>query len=348
MKKDNIVAYLLLTVTSIIFGFSFMVTKDALEALGVFQLLGLRFLIAALVVTVLALTGAVKVKLTRSKLKMLLPLGLLEPLVYFVCETLGISLTSVSESGMMIALIPVTIALFSRIILKERLTVRQWVFVAVSFAGVVLVVATGGFSGSGNIAGYVLLLAAVTAAGLYNPLAKRALACCTPAEVTLMMMWSGAVVFNIIGVSGAVADGTISTYISKALQPDVLTGIMYLSILSSIVAYFGVTYALSKINASQTSGFSNLTTVVSVLAGVLIGGEPLYALQIAGMVLILISIWGIAGGATPYKKRLPENQAEPGEACCGECDAADITEVCAEEKDPCDIRDCADTGKPVC
>ena len=113
MKKDAFLSYLLLTVTSVIFGFSFLVTRDALDALGVFQLLGLRFLAAALVLTVLAVTGIVKVRLSRAKLKMMLPLMLLQPLVYFVGETFGIRLTSASESGMMIALIPITIALFS-------------------------------------------------------------------------------------------------------------------------------------------------------------------------------------------------------------------------------------------
>jgi hypothetical protein len=33
------------------------------------------------------------------------------------------------------------------------------------------------------------------------------------------------------------------------------------------------------------------------------------------MALILLSIWGIAGGSMPFKRRLPEAPEQPGAAC---------------------------------
>ena len=138
---------------------------------------------------------------------------------------------------------------------------------------------------------------------------------CSPVEITFMTMWTGAVGFNIAGVSAAFSDGTISQYISAALQPGVLAGILYLSVLSSVVAFFGVNFALSKLHTSNTAAFANLTTVVSVLAGVLIGGEPLYGIQIGGMALILLSIWGIAGEGIPRGKKLREEPLQPDAAC---------------------------------
>ena len=303
MKKDVAIAYLLLTVTSVIFGFSFLVTRDALEALGVFQLLGLRFLTAAIAMSALAATGIVKLRFSRAKLKMILPLALLQPLIYFTGETLGIQLTSATESGIMIALIPITIALFSGAVAKEKLTGRQWISVAVSVAGVALIVAARDLIGSGSIPGYLLLLAAVTVEGLYCALVRKVSVHCSPFEITFVMIWTGAVAFNVIGVSTAAADGTLAGYITAALQPGVLGGILYLGIMSSTVAYFGVNYALSKIKACNTAGFVNLTTVVSVMAGVILGGEMLVPLQIVGIVLILLSIWGIAGESISRKKK---------------------------------------------
>jgi drug/metabolite transporter (DMT)-like permease len=296
MRNRNAVPYLMLTCTSVIFGFSFLVTRGALETLGEFQMLGLRFALAAIVMTVLAAVRAVKVRISRAKLKALLPLALIQSLIYFTGETYGIRLTSASESGMMIALIPIAIALFSVAILKESLTVRQWVSIGASVGGVALIVAAHGFSGGGSALGYGLLLVAVTAEGLYCALARRVSTLCSPFELTLVTMWTGAIGFNIIGVSSAAAQGTLTSYLSAALTPGAYPGLLYLGLLSSIAAFFGVNYALSKIPASNTAAFSNLTTVVSVLAGALLGGETLYPLQIAGMTVILLSIWGIAGG----------------------------------------------------
>jgi drug/metabolite transporter (DMT)-like permease len=292
-------AYVMLTVSSVIFGFSFLFTKETLAHLDIFQLLGLRFLLAAAIMAVLALTGVIKLNLSAYKIKAMLPLVLLQPSVYFIGETYGIKLTSSSESGMMIALMPIAIALFSIRILKERLILRQWLAVAASVAGVALIVGEGGFTASGNISGYLLLIMAVVAEGLYSPLAKRMTQKCAPVEMTFIMICAGAVVFNAIGLTEAAAVGTLGTYFTDALQPGVITGLLYLSALSSVAAFFFYNYALSKVKASSSASFCNLTTVVSVFAGVIFGGEELKLIQAAGMALILISIWGIVSERAP-------------------------------------------------
>jgi drug/metabolite transporter (DMT)-like permease len=292
-------SFIMLTASSVIFGFSFLFTKEALAHLAIFQLLGLRFLIASVIMTVLALTRVIKINLNAGKIKAMLPLVLLQPAIYFIGETYGIKLTSSSESGMMIALMPIAIALFSVKVLGERLIVRQWLSVAASVVGVALIVIEGGFSASGNMLGYLLLILAVVSEGLYSPLAKKTTEKCAPIEMTFVMMVAGAVLFNAIGLTEAGISGTAGTYFTDALNVDVLMGLLYLSVLSSIVAFFCYNYALSKVKASSSASFCNLTTVVSVLAGTLLGGEKLHFMQIAGMVLILISIWGIVSERTP-------------------------------------------------
>jgi drug/metabolite transporter (DMT)-like permease len=96
--------------------------------------------------------------------------------------------------------------------------------------------------------------------------------------------------------------GEVGTYFTDALRLEVLSGLLYLSVASSMVAFFCINFALSKVRACASASFCNLTTVVSVLAGVLLGGEELHMLQIAGMALILISIWGIVSDGTPKIK----------------------------------------------
>lgn len=292
-------ALIMLTVSSVIFGFSFLFTKETLDHLGIFQLLGLRFLLAAIVMGAMVLARIIKINLDSGKIKAMLPLALLQPAVYFIGETIGIELTSSSESGMMIALMPIAIALFSIRILKEKLNLRQWISVFASVIGVGMIIGAAGFGTSGNILGYLLLLVAVVSEGLYAPLAKKMTERCTPIEMTFMIIFAGAVFFNAVGLSEAGIDGTISSYFTDAFNIDVLTGLLYLSVLSSIAAFFCVNYALSNIKASVSASFCNLTTVISVLAGVLLRNERLNAMQIAGMVLILISIWGIVSERTP-------------------------------------------------
>ncbi len=297
--NKKVLAYIMLTVSSVIFGFSFLFTKETLGHLDIFQLLGLRFLLAAILMGSMALTRIIKIDLNRDKIKTMLPLVLLQPAVYFIGETFGIELTSSSESGMMIAFMPVAIALFSIKILKEKLNLRQWIAVFASVAGVGMIIGAAGFGTSGNILGYLLLLVAVVAEGLYAPLAKKATEKCTPIEMTFMIICAGAVLFNVIGLSEAGINGKLDSYFTGAFDTGVLTGLLYLGVLSSVAAFFCINYALSKIKASVSASFCNLTTVISVIAGVLLRNEQLHAVQIAGMALILISIWGIVSERTP-------------------------------------------------
>lgn len=303
MHKKSYFPYILLVCSSAIFGFSFLFTKETLAYLDVFQLLGLRFLIAAVVMSIIALTGLVKIRLSRKKLKGILLLALFQPLVYFVCETFGVKMTSSSESGMMIALIPIATAFFSGLLLKEKLILRQWIAILVSVIGVALIILAKGMSlGSGTFTGFLLLLAAVIAAGLYVPMSRKLSAHSSPFEITFVMIWVGAIVFNAIGLSVAGAAGSLSTYFTAAFAPGAITGVLYLSILSSVVAFFIINYAVSKIKASKTAGFANLVTVISILAGVLIAGEKILPLQIVGIVLILGSIWGVVSDKIRLKK----------------------------------------------
>ncbi|NLC51909.1 MAG: EamA family transporter, partial [Firmicutes bacterium] len=92
---------------SIIFGFSFLFTKEALDSLAPYHLLGLRFLFALLLLTVLLITGIIKLKYRGKKLFALGALTLFQPIAYMSFETAGINLISSSEAGIMIALIPI-------------------------------------------------------------------------------------------------------------------------------------------------------------------------------------------------------------------------------------------------
>ena len=104
-----------------IFGFSFLFSKLALELTTPFVLLSVRFLTAFLVMNLLVLTGKMKLSLGGKPVRMLLLLGLVQPVVYFICENYGIALTSTSFSGIMLGIIPIAGLVLGRLILKALL-----------------------------------------------------------------------------------------------------------------------------------------------------------------------------------------------------------------------------------
>lgn len=278
---------------SVIFGFSFLFTKEGLKVLAPFHLLGLRFGLATAIFIVLRLTGLVKINLKGKNLAMLLLLSIIEPVIYFTCETIGIELTSSSETGMMIAMVPVITAILGVVFLNEKPTPAQMGFILLSVIGVVFILIMKGSMEIGkNIYGTLVVLGAVTCAGIYNVLSRKLSIEFSPMEITYVMMWVGAIVFNGISIMQHVTSDNLYEYLAPLANIKAAVSIVYLGFLSSVVAYFMLNFMLSKMEAARSSVFTNLSTVFSIIAGVTFGNEPFYWFNAVGGLMILMGVWG--------------------------------------------------------
>ena len=81
-------------------------------------------------------------------------------------------------------------------------------------------------------------------------------------------------------------------YFAPLAHSQAIIPLLYLGILSSIVAFFMVNYTISKIPVSQSAVFANLCTIVSIAAGVLILKEDFFFYDFIGAVVILVGVWG--------------------------------------------------------
>ncbi|MFO7637227.1 MAG: DMT family transporter, partial [Clostridia bacterium] len=261
---------------ALIFGFSFTLTKSALELLGPFHLLGLRFLFAGSLLTVLRMFRVIRIRYAGRRMTLLFFLALFQPVLYFLCETVGIQMTSASESGMMISLIPVVVAVLGVVFLKEMPGLAQWVFILLSVAGVIFITIMREGQAEGNFVGILILMGAVLSAGAFNIFSRKSSLRFKAIEITYFMMMTGLVVFNGIALVQHALRGELALYFEPLKIPAVLFPILYLGILSSVVAFFLLNFMLSKLEASKSAVFGNLVTVVSIAAGILILGEAFH------------------------------------------------------------------------
>ena len=223
---------------SIIFGLSFLFTKEGLDVLEPFHLLSFRFALAAIAFVALRILGIAKIDLKREDLRRLLFLTLLEPVIYFICETIGIDMTSSSEAAMVIASVPVFAAVIGVIYLKEKPTVVQVGFIMLSVIGVVfMTVMKGNIHMSHNVLGTFILLGSAISAAAFNVVSRKMSKGYSPVEITYMMVWVGAIVFNGISVIQHVSRGTLHEYFYHCqIQKRCFSNIS--SVFSSVLAYF--------------------------------------------------------------------------------------------------------------
>lgn len=67
--------------------------------------------------------------------------------------------------------------------------------------------------------------------------------------------------------------------------------ILYLAVISSVVAFMILNYGSSYVSVSEASLFANLTTVISIVAGIVIVHESFTVQQMIGALLIIGSVY---------------------------------------------------------
>lgn len=275
----------------VLYGMSFMFSKQATNLADTSALLGWRFLVAFIAMTLLAITGVMKVDLKGKDLKPAIIVAIFCPCIYFVGETVGISNTTSSESGIFIACIPVVSLIASALILKKVPTKLQVTGILITLFGVILTVVAVGITSSLSVIGYMALVVAVISYSMYCVFVDKASGL-SGAEITYVMIIAGAVVFAVYALAEAFAKGSVNELLTLPFrESSFLIAILYQGIGCSIFAFFLSNLAIARIGVNKTSSFVGITTVVAIISGALFMRENLTALQLAGAAVILIGVY---------------------------------------------------------
>lgn len=277
---------------NLIFGFSFVFSKMALEVAHPLIILSVRFTVAFIAMNILVLLGGVKVNFRGKKKGRLLLMCIAQPLLYFVFELYGLSLTSSALSGIIISLVPVGVIILSTVFLKEKPTALQVVCTIVSIVGVSVVSLLSNDGSINHIIGVILLILTFISAAVFNILSRSESAIFSPFERTYFMFLVGFIGFNVI--SAITLRGEYLSGLATAIcDIRFIVAIIYLAVLSSVVAFLLYNYSTTVISAVRSSSFSNIITVVSVLAGAFILKENFSWLQLLLCIPIIAGVWGV-------------------------------------------------------
>jgi drug/metabolite transporter (DMT)-like permease len=88
-------------------------------------------------------------------------------------------------------------------------------------------------------------------------------------------------------------NGTIVKFYQPFGHLDFVMAIAYLGIFSTLLTSYLSTYALSILPSFQMSIFGNLTTVVTILVGIIFLDESFYYYHVIGSILIIAGVIGV-------------------------------------------------------
>lgn len=299
MDKTRKKALLAALVGNSIFGFSFLFSKTALQITIPSVLLAVRFTVAFLVLNLFVLVGKnvknkngdplIEFSLKGKPLKYVLLLAIFQPVIYFIAENYGIAYTSSAFAGTIIAVIPLMGVLFDVVIMRTEVTKKQ-IFCSIGSVVGVVITTVGAEQSSIAPIGVIMLLIAVATGAFFYVFSKKSGEYYNALERTYVMFAIGSTVF--VGFALIQCRGAYETYIVSALKNlDFWGCIIYLAVFSSVTAFVILNYSSTYLTVSEASIFANFTTVISIVAGIVIMHESFTIQQFIGAVIIIGSVY---------------------------------------------------------
>ena len=202
-------------------------------------------------------------------------------------QYLGLQYTTATNGTLFFSLSPVTIMVLAGLVLAERVRTMQWIGLAVSLVGVMVIALRG------------------------DPEALRTLSF-NPGDILCflsMIFWSGYTIclrlqrtalgpIQLLFMVCALGVVTLVPWLAWDLAYDPrahfnwrgTAALLYSAFCSVILAYAGWNYAVSRLGAARTGGFSHLLPAFGVMFSALFLGEYPLWYHFAGIVLIVAGI----------------------------------------------------------
>jgi drug/metabolite transporter (DMT)-like permease len=194
---SRLTGYLLLFSGMAVVGSYVALSKPLTAVFPVFLLAWLRFAIAALVMLpwTLSRTGI------GPSWRGLFLQSFFGNFLFSIFMLTGVSLTTASAAGDILATLPAAVALLSWLFLRERLGARVWSAVALAVAGVALLtLARTGDAHAGSVAGNLLVLGCVGCEAIYVILGKRLTASLSPIRISALINLIGLALMTPLGL----------------------------------------------------------------------------------------------------------------------------------------------------
>ena len=301
----SILPYILAFFKYVIYGSSVFFTSELEESCDVLDILALRFLMSFAFMWLLKVTGILKIKVgvkdfvkknPRSPfIKSLVLAALFEPVLYMFFETLGISMTTNVTTAVIISLAPIFSCIAEVVFLKESCSTLQKIFLGVGIVGVIYIaVMTSTKDGNDSIIGILCLVGAITAGALFAVFSRKSSKAFVPMEITYVSAALGALIFNSVNVVRHIVRGDILSYFSPYFSVQNIIGFAFLGIVSAVLATGINNFCLSKMQVSTMAAFSGISTLVTIVIGVIFRDETLYYYHYVGLSLILVRMIGVS------------------------------------------------------
>ena len=267
-------------------GLSFIWSSLLLKSYQPVTVIFIRLIISSLLLFAVIYFLGNHEKVERQDYKLILLSALFNPFLYFLGENYGLKYSSPTIAAVIIATIPVFSPLIGYLSFREKLSPINFIGIAISFGGVILMLITRDLSLAADIKGVCFLFCAVAAALLYTVTLRK-----------LTMKYSALLLVanqNLIGIflfSPFFFLFEAKSAFSVPLTGEIVSSMLLLAILASSVSFVFFAHSVKLLGISKSNIFSNLIPVFTAIFSYLLLSESFTFQKIAGIALVIGGVY---------------------------------------------------------
>jgi len=279
MSRQSLLIVLALFCTYFIWGSTYLAIRFGIESFPPFLMGGIRFTVAGVVLfVVMRYLGAAMPSgrewLGAGVVGLLLP-ALGNGTVCYVQQTISSSVAALS-----IATAPIWMAIFSSI-WGHKITLKEWLGIAIGLAGIVLLNLGGSFEGDFTSA-FLLIFAA--ASWSFGSVWGKHLA--MPAG-----LMGAACQMLVGGLALLLASAYAGEAWPQQVSPKSWGALLFLIVLGSLVAYSAYQYLLKTVRPLVASSNTFVNPIVAFAVGIWWAGEHVTMIEMAALGVILVGVF---------------------------------------------------------
>nr|WP_096467716.1 DMT family transporter [Aneurinibacillus soli] len=277
--------YALLLCTSLLWGGNFVAGKFLVGHAGPLVLTEMRWVVALICLAPLVWFRERKLLPPRAALWPLFWMGVTGVVLFNWFMFMALERTSAGNVGLLSALNPVSIAVVSFFLLREKMSPRQLTGMIISLTGVLVVISRGHFATLLQLkfnVGDLFMLGAVASWGFYSVAGKKAMQYVSPYMSTL---WAGVfgslILVPFILPSPAITAPDTAFWIATA----------YVSIGATVIAMLFWNIGVQKVGGTKSGIFLNFNPIFTAILSFLFLGERMTAVQLIGTILVISGVY---------------------------------------------------------
>ena len=275
----------------VLWGSQYVISKIALRTVPPVTLLALRYLVSVPALFIVLRLRHALTPIKKGDWPILFAIGFTGYFASFCLQMLGINRLTGSVSSLLGAMNPIFIPILAAFFLHERITPAKIACVALSMAGVVVIV---GVDGTVDASGALLMLASVFLWSTASIIIRRVSERYDPMQIALIAIlcalpFTGG--WSLIELQSAPCSFTLESVLA----------VLYMGVLGTAVTHSLWNYSLRVMDASFCSMFYPMQPLVSSILGVLFLHGAVTPSFVIGALMICCGIVAAVISAKPRK-----------------------------------------------